>query len=64
MLLMGDLYAPAWGRFDPPLGNVRLIWPGRAERYLSDLAGLGLIVLSENPSVSARPLIELRGEVT
>ena len=61
MVLMGDLYAPEYGRFEPPLGNVRLIWPGRAESYLHGLAELGLIVLSENPAVTAAPLVELRG---
>ncbi len=61
MVLMGDLYAPEYGRFEPPLGNVRLIWPGRAERYLHDLADLGLIALSENPAVAARPVVEVRG---
>lgn len=61
MLLMGDLYSPAYGKFDPPLGNVKLIWPGRAERYLQGLAELGLIALSENPAVTASPLVEVRG---
>lgn len=61
MVLMGDLYAPEYGRFEPPLGNVRLIWPGRADRYLNGLADLGLIALSENPAVTARPMVELRG---
>lgn len=61
MVLMGDLYAPEFGRFDPPVGNVRLLWPGRAERYLHDLADLGLIALAENPSVTASPLVEIRG---
>lgn len=61
MLLMGDLYAPEFGRFEPPLGNVKLIWPGRAERYLDGLAELGLIALSENPAVTASPLVEVRG---
>ena len=60
MVLIGDLYAPEYGRFEPPLGNVRLIWPGRAERYLNDLVGLGLIVVSENPAVTARPMVEVR----
>ncbi len=61
MLLMGDAYAPEYGRFEPPLGNVKLIWPGRAERYLDGLAELGLIALSENPAVTASPLVEVRG---
>jgi hypothetical protein len=61
MLLMGDLYAPEYGRFEPPLGNVKLIWPGRAERYLDGLAELGLIALSENPAVTASPIVEVRG---
>ena len=61
MLLMGDPYAPEYGKFDPPLGNVKLIWPGRAERYLDGLAELGLIALSENPAVTASPLVEVRG---
>lgn len=61
MLLMGDLYSPKYGRFDPPVGNVTLLWPGRAERYLHDLAELGLIALSENPAVTASPLVEIRG---
>lgn len=61
MLLMGDLYAAEYGRFDPPVGNVTLLWPGRAERYLHDLADLGLVALSENPAVTASPLVEVRG---
>lgn len=61
MLLMGDLYAPEYGRFEPPVGNVTLLWPGRAETYLHDLAELGLIALSENPAVTASPLVEVRG---
>ena len=61
MLLMGDLYTPEYGRFQPPAGRVTLLWPGRPERYLHDLAGLGLIALSENPSVAASPLVEIRG---
>ena len=61
MLLMGDLYAPEYGRFEPPLGNVKLIWAGWAERYLDGLAELGLIALSENPAVTASPLVEVRG---
>ena len=61
MLLMGDLYFPAYGKFEPPVGNVKLLWPGRAEKYLHGLAELGLIALSENPAVSASPLVEVRG---
>ena len=61
MLLMGDLYSPAYGKFEPPVGNVKLLWPGRAEKYLHGLAELGLIALSENPAVTASPLVEVRG---
>ena len=64
MWLMGDLYAPEYGRFDPPVGKVRLIWPGRAERYLHDLADLGLIVLAENPATTTAPMVEVRGSTS
>lgn len=61
LVLMGDLYAPEYGRFEPPAGNVVLVWPGRAERYLTGLAGLGLIALAENPAVTSAPLGEVQG---
>lgn len=61
LVLMGDLYAPEYGRFEPPTGNVVLVWPGRAERYLTGLAGLGLVALAENPAVTSAPLVEVRG---
>lgn len=61
MLLMGDLYAKEYGHFTPPDGNVVMLWPGRAERYLAGLAELGLIVVSENPGLAATPLVEVRG---
>lgn len=61
MLLMGDLYAAEYGQFTPPAGNVQMLWPGRAERYLEGLAGLGLIAVSENPGVTAAPFVEVRG---
>ena len=61
MWLTGDLYAAEYGRYDPPGGNVQLIWPGHADRYLHNLAEVGLIVLAENPAVTADPKIEIRG---
>ncbi len=61
MVLMGDLYAAEYGRFTPPAGNVIMLWPGRADRYLAGLVDLGLIALSENPGVAAAPPVEVRG---
>lgn len=60
MMLLGDLYDRAYGRFEPPAGNVVFLTPGRAERYLQDLVRLGLIVLAENPAYTARPPVEVR----
>ena len=59
MLLMGDLYAAEYGRFTPPTGNVAFLNPGYADQYLTDLARLGLLALSENPAYTARPLVEI-----
>lgn len=61
MLLMGDLYAAEYGRFTPPTGNVVFLNPGYADRYLADLARLGLLTLTENPAYIGRPLVEIRG---
>lgn len=61
MLLMGDLYAPGYGRFTPPTGNVAFLNPGYADQYLTDLAVLGLLALTENPAYTGRPLAEIRG---
>ena len=61
MLLMGDLYAAQYGRYEPPSGNVVFLFPGSAERYLSDLAALGLVALSQNPAWTSAPLVEVTG---
>lgn len=61
MLLMGDLYAAEYGRFDPPAGNVVFLHPGHADQYFADLARLGLLALSENHAYTGRPLVEIRG---
>ncbi len=60
MLLMGDLYATAYDKFDPPAGNVIFLHPGHADRYLQDLASLGLIALSENPAYTGGAPVEIR----
>lgn len=60
LVLIGDFYVPEVGRFDPPLGNVVLLWPGHAEPYLDSLARAGLIVLEENPSYLSSPPVEVR----
>lgn len=61
MVLMGDLYAAQYGRYEPPSGNVVFLFPGNAERYLADLAGLGLLALSQNPAWTLAPLVEVVG---
>ena len=61
MVLMGDLYAAQYGRYEPPTGNVVFLFPGNAERYLTDLAELGLLALSQNPAWSSAPLVEVAG---
>lgn len=61
MALMGDLYAAQYGRYEPPTGNVVFLFPGGAERYLTDLAALGLLALSQNPAWTSAPLVEVAG---
>ena len=61
MVLMGDLYAAQYGCYEPPTGNVLFLFPGSAERYLTDLAALGLLALSQNPAWTSAPLVEVAG---
>lgn len=59
MVLIEPLYDPSLGDRVPPAGNVVFIDPGVPDRYLRDLARLGLIELSSNPIYREGGLAEL-----
>ena len=59
IVLIEPLYDTSLGSRVPPAGNVVFIDPGVPDRYLRDLARLGIIELSRNPMYREGGLTEL-----